>query len=109
MSHTIDPFSIQFTQTRHGVNATAKIVLDRKWVGVVNDYAERVVTDVFFNSEQERAAFAAEARRVLVSVFGRTDHNDSAFISEYARALLEQAEEWLLTQSQGDQLPDLEQ
>lgn len=73
-------------------------------MGVINDYAERIVTDVFFNSEQDRAAFAAEARRVLVSVFGRTVHNNSAFISEYARALLKQAEEWLLTQSQGDQL-----
>lgn len=108
MTYTIDPFSIQFTETRRGFNATGKILLDGKVVGTINDIAEKIVTDVFFDSEQDRAAFATEARRVMVSVFGKANHNDSAFVSEYARCLLEQAEEWLLTQSQEHQPPDLD-
>ncbi|WP_321794754.1 hypothetical protein [Caballeronia sp. J97] len=108
MTYTIDPFTIQFTETRRGVNATAKILLDGQVVGTIDDIAERIVTDVFFDSEQSRVAFADEARRVMVSVFGKTDHNDSAFVSEYARRLLEQAEEWLLTPSQGHPPPDLD-
>ncbi|BCQ29113.1 hypothetical protein NK8_73030 (plasmid) [Caballeronia sp. NK8] len=108
MTYTIDPFSIQFTETRRGFNATGKILLDGKVVGTINDFAEKIVTDVFFDSEQDRAAFATEARRVMVSVFGKTDHNDSVFVSEYARCLLEQAEEWLLTQSQDHEPPNLD-
>lgn len=71
MTYTIDPFSIQFTETRRGFNATGKILLDGKVVGTINDFAEKIVTDVFFDSEQDRAAFATEARRVMVSVSGR--------------------------------------
>lgn len=109
MTYTIDPFSIQFTETRRGINATARILCDGKHVGTINDFAERIVTDVFFDSEQERAAFAAEARRILVSVFGKTDHSDSAYVSEYARQLLEQAEQRLLAQSQDNQVSDSDQ
>lgn len=106
MIYTIDPFSIQFTETRRGVNATAKILLDGKPIGTIKDFAERIVTEVFFSSERERAAFAAEARRVLVTVFGKADHHDSVFVYEYARKLLEQAEQWLLTQSQDGKGPE---
>jgi hypothetical protein len=106
MPYVIDPSSIQFTETRHGVNATARILLDGKKVGTIHDHAERIVTDVTFSTEDDRAAFAAEARRVLVTVFGKATHHDSAFISEYARGLLQQAEEELLKQSRDDQTPD---
>ena len=103
MPYTIDPLSIQFTETRHGVNATARILFDGKKVGTIHDHAERIVTDVTFATEECRVAFATEARRVLVTVFGKADHHDSAFISEYARALLQEAEADLLKQTQGDQ------
>ncbi|MCE4547741.1 MULTISPECIES: hypothetical protein [unclassified Caballeronia] len=109
MTYTIDPLSIEFTETRRGVNATAKILREGQRIGTINDFAERIVTDVFFNTEQERAAFAAEARRNLVSVFGEADHSDSAYVSEYARQLLEQAEQLLLAQSQDDQVLDADQ
>ena len=36
MPYTIDPLSIQFTETRHGVNATARILFDGKKVGTVD-------------------------------------------------------------------------
>jgi hypothetical protein len=106
MPYTIEPSSIQFTETRHGVNATARILLDGKKVGTIHDHAERIVTDVTFSTGDDRAAFAAEARRALVTVFGKAAHHDSAFISEYARALLQQAEEELLKRSQGDHESD---
>jgi len=61
---------------------------------------------VTFSTEEDRAAFAIEARRILVTVFGKATHHDSAFISEYARALLQQAEEELLKQSQDDHISD---
>ncbi|SAK93446.1 hypothetical protein AWB75_06673 [Caballeronia catudaia] len=109
MTYTIDPLSIEFTETRRGVNATAKILRGGQRIGTINDFAERIVTDVFFTSEQERAAFAAEARRILVRVFGKTDHSDSAYVSEYARQLLEQAEQRLLAQSQDDQFAGSDQ
>ncbi|WP_053572304.1 hypothetical protein [Caballeronia cordobensis] len=106
MSYTIDPLSIQFTQTRHGVNATARILLGRKKVGTIHDHAERIVTDVTFSTEDDRCAFSTEARRTLVTLFGKATRHDSAFISEYARALLRQAEDELLKQSQDDHLSD---
>jgi hypothetical protein len=109
MTYTIDPLSIEFTETRRGVNATAKFLREGQRIGTINDFAERIVTDVFFNTEQERSAFSAEARRILVSVFGKADHSDSAYISEYARQLLEQAEQQLLAQSQDDQVSDADQ
>ncbi|SAK81649.1 hypothetical protein AWB78_03934 [Caballeronia calidae] len=109
MTYTIDPLSIEFTETRRGVNATAKILREGQCIGTINDVAERIVTDVFFDSEQERVAFAAEARRILVSVFGKTDHSDNAYVSEYARQLLEQAERWLLAQSHDDPVSDSDQ
>ncbi|MDR5763440.1 hypothetical protein [Caballeronia sp. LZ035] len=106
MPYTIDPLSIQFTETRHGINATARILLDGKKVGTIHDHTERIVTDVTFTTEEDRFAFAAEARRVLVTVFGKANHHDSAFISEYARALLKQAEDELLKRSRDDRLSD---
>ena len=106
MPYTIDPLSIQFTETRHGVNATARILFDGKKVGTIHDHAERIVTDVTFSTEEDRAAFAIEARRILATVFGKATYYDSAFISEYARALLKQAEEELLKQSQDDHISD---
>jgi len=39
---------------------------------------------VMFSTEEDRAAFAIEARRILATVFGKATHHDSAFISEYA-------------------------
>ncbi|CAL8481108.1 hypothetical protein [Caballeronia sp. S22] len=99
MPYSIDPVSIQLSETSHGVNATARILLDGRAVGTIHDHAERIVTDVVFGTEEDRVAFAIEARRSLVTVFGKANHHDSAFISEYARALLQQAEQWLLTQS----------
>jgi hypothetical protein len=106
MPYTIDPSSIQFTETRHGVNATALILRDGKKVGTIHDHAERIVTEVTFSTEDDRVAFATDARRVLVTVFGKVIHHDSAFISEYARTLLQQAEEELLKQARDDQMPD---
>lgn len=73
MAYTIDPFSIRFTETRHGVNATAKILRNEVAIGVINDFAKRIVTEVFFTSAAERTSFAVEARRVLVRVFGTED------------------------------------
>jgi hypothetical protein len=102
MPYTIDLLSIQFTETRHGVNATARILLDGKKVGTIHDQAERIVTDVTFTTDEDRVAFAAEARRIVVTAFGKTHHHDSAFISEYARALLQHAEAQLLNPS-GDE------
>jgi hypothetical protein len=86
-----------------------RILREGQRIGTIHDFAERIVTDVFFNTEQERAAFAAEARRILVSVFGKTDHCDSAYVSEYARQLLKQAEQRLLAQSQDDQVSESDQ
>jgi hypothetical protein len=69
-------------------------------VGTINDFPERIVTDVEFVSELACTAFAATARQTLVQVFGSTDQSDSAFISEYARGLLQAAEQSLLQQIQ---------
>jgi hypothetical protein len=101
MTYTIDPSSIHFFETRNGMAATAKIVLNRTHpVGTITDFPERIVTDVEFVSEPARTAFAATARQTLVQVFGSTDQSDSAFISEYARGLLQAAEQSLLQQIQ---------
>jgi hypothetical protein len=37
MPYSIDPLSIQFTETRHGVNATARILFDGRKVGTIHD------------------------------------------------------------------------
>ena len=59
--------------------------------------------------KNRRTTFAAEAKREPVSLCGRADHDNSAYIARRRSALLEQAEEWPFSQSQGGQLPALDQ
>jgi hypothetical protein len=97
ITFTIDPSSTNFFQTRHGMAATAKIVLNGTHpVGTTTDFPEQVIIDVEFALEVARTALAFTSRWAPAQVLGGPDQSDGPFISEYARGLLQIAKQSLL-------------
>lgn len=93
--YVVNPQKLKYHETAKGVQARCVIDLNGRSFATFDDFPERLVADVQFNSKTDRQLFLQDARKA-----GQGETSDDHAISEFARKLVHDAEARMLAEGE---------